>query len=185
VQRWSRRLTNPRDSGERHDLISRHRHGFGFFVARAQSSALQDEAEVPSLPRTSIIDSAVTSRASPARQSSIVLQQFPRVDPETLSDTGDVVDGHIPLRFTKKSYYRLVKIKSVHYATVQRPFCEPRAESGVGERYSMILWRFAYLLLRIDSSAQFSPCNNIEVTLGDLRARSSFESIGRSRRAHI
>jgi hypothetical protein len=38
--------------------------------------------------------------------------------------------------------------------------------------YSMILCRLAYLLLRFDSSAQFSPCNNIEVTLGGLRARS-------------
>jgi hypothetical protein len=29
---------------------------------------------------------------------SVVLQQLPRVNPEALSDAGDIVDGHIPLR---------------------------------------------------------------------------------------
>jgi hypothetical protein len=29
---------------------------------------------------------------------SVVLQQLPRVDPKTLANAGDVVDGHVPLR---------------------------------------------------------------------------------------
>src|ERR1700674_3301185 len=40
---------------------------------------------------------AYVSRSRHVRWS-IVLQQPPRLDPKPLSDSGDVVDGHIPLR---------------------------------------------------------------------------------------